>query len=168
MSSARRRLLMRKLNQIIVLLVAGCSSYQISGKGTDTLSLPKEIVYLSSDLAHVAIFSEEKTRFGPTDLTIVNPDWPSSSARFLEAGDGMQCLSGGKGENSTEYAVKRPIRLQEKYKCSGTSFRVAQCFDSCTAAIVEIGRRLSGTAGGTRKAYMYLDSCRGVIILSEV
>jgi hypothetical protein len=126
-----------------------------------------EVVYLSSDLLNIAVFSKEKTRFGPTDLTIANPDWPSFSATYFETGDGVQCISVGKSEISDQYAVKRPLTAGEQYSCLRTTFRVVQCFYDCRAAIIEMNRPLSGNQSGTYQSYMYLDNCRGAIILSE-
>jgi hypothetical protein len=80
--------------------------------------------------------------------------------------DNVRCVSVGMPGNSVEFAVKRPIRMGEEYKCLRTSFRVSRCFDDCKGAIIEILRPLSGNAVGTYKASMYVESCRGVIILS--
>jgi hypothetical protein len=120
-----------------------------------------EIVYLSSDLSNIAIFSKGKTRFGPTDLTIANPEWPAFPAVNLETSDGVQCLSVGEPEIATQYAVKRPLKAGERYRCLKTNFRVTQCFDECRAAIIEIDR-------GAYQSHMYVDNCQGMIILSEV
>jgi hypothetical protein len=67
-----------------------------------------------------------------------------------------------------EFAIKRPIRTGQQYQCLETSFRVTQCFDYCKAAIIEILRPLSGNVAGTYKDSMYVDSCRGVIILGTL
>lgn len=149
-----------------ILLVLSWVPQQSRGEKINHLRFPKEIVYLSSNLDHVAIFSKNRTRFGPPDLT-TDPRWPSSRARYFEANGGVLCLSIGSETNSSEYAVKRPMKLGEEYTCSRTSFRVAECFDDCKAAIIEMNRPLSGNRSGTYKSSMYVDNCRGVIILGE-
>jgi hypothetical protein len=127
-----------------------------------------EVVYLSSDLLDITVFSKERTRFGPTDLTIANPEWPAYPAVNLGMPDGVQCVSVGEPEIATQYAVKRPLRAGEQYRCLKTIFRVVQCFWECRAAIIEIDRPLSGDKPGAYQSYMYVDNCRGVIILSTI
>lgn len=127
-----------------------------------------EVVYLSSDLSDIAVFSKERTRFGPTDLTIANPEWPSFPAVYSETSDGVQCVSVGEPETTTQYAVKRPLKAGEEYRCLKTVFRVVKCFYECRAAIIEIDRPLSGGKPGAYQSYMYVDNCRGVTILSTI
>lgn len=149
---------MRALIIILLLLATPCSAKQSTN----------EIIYLSSDMKYVAVFSKNQARFGPTDLAIVNPEWPSSPAVYFVTKDGVQCLSIGPQATSDEYAIKRPVKKGERYKCRRTMFHVAQCFDDCRAAIIKIDRPLSGSRGGTLKGSMYVDNCRGVIILGGV
>lgn len=149
------------------ILAVSCVSLQAQTGDTKYLPITSETIYLSSDLADVAVFSKEKTRFGPTDLTISNPDFPSSPATYFETVNGVRCISVGSSETSDEYAIKRPIKNGEQYNCLRTNFRVADCFFECKAAIIEIDRRYSGNKPGIYKSYMYIDDCRGVIILSE-
>ena len=129
--------------------------------------LGQDIVYIGSDLNQAAVFTGEEVRFGPTDLTLYNPDWPRSPVRYSRSKDDVECLSVGLLWNSNEYAIKRPIKLNETYKCQKTSFRVTRCFYQCNAAIIEIKRPLSNNMKKTRKAYMYVEGCRGIIIFSE-
>lgn len=152
----------------LLLLAASCSAYGSQSKGVTHLPFQGEIVYLSSDMEHVAVFSREKTRFGPTNLTIANQEWPSDPATYFDLGQGISCISVGSESNSLEYAIKRPIKMDDKYKCLRTEFQVTRCFNKCRAAIIEIDRPLSGNREGTLEASMYVENCRGVIILSAV
>jgi len=70
--------------------------------------------------------------------------------------------------NNVEYAIRRPIRAGDRYRCLGTTFRVTRCFAECRAAVVEIDAPLSGGVPGTRKTYMYVDSCVGVLAFSQI
>lgn len=152
---------------LLLFVLASCTTHRAS---TEKGPLPsaEEIIYLSSDRQHVAVFSKERSRFGFTNLVIANREWPSSPAVYLQTNDGVQCLSVGSQGNSDEYAIKRPFREGESYKCLTTTFRVSKCFDECRAAIIEINWRLSGDREDTLKRYMYVDNCRGVIILGGV
>ncbi len=163
---AGRRLLMRH-SYMLAILLASCAQYSKYERISKYTS-KDEIVYLSSDMLDIAIFSKERTRFGPTDLTIANPVWPSSFAKYYQSADGVQCISVGKPEISIEYAVKRPLKAGEEYSCRRTKFRVTKCFNECRAAIIEIDRPLSGNRPGSYQSYMYLDNCRGAIILSVI
>jgi len=158
---------MPKLYLLAFFALVSCAASSL-GVRVKSLPLEDEIIYLSSDLAHVAVFSKKSTRFGPTDLTVVNPEWPASPARHFITDDRVQCVSIGSSETSDEYAIKRPIKSGEQYSCLRTKFRVAQCFNDCKAAIIEIDRPYSGNKPGTYTSYMYVDNCRGALILSEV
>lgn len=158
---------MRRLGLLPILALAGCSAGSANNRA-ELLSWGGEIIYISIDLANVAVFSESATRFGPTDLTIANPEWPASPARRFTTDDRVQCVSIGSLETSDEYAVKRPIKFGEQYSCLRTKFRVAQCFDDCSAAIIEMDRPYSGKKPGTYTSYMYVDDCRGALIISEI
>jgi hypothetical protein len=122
-----------------------------------------EIAYLSKDRANAAIFTKETARFGPADLA-----WPVFSAKHFKTEDGVQCISVGEKGTSIEFAVKRPLTEGETYSCLGTLFRVTQCFYECRAAIIEMDRELSGGRPGIYHSYMFLDNCRGAIVLSEI
>ncbi len=153
---------------LLPLIFTSCASLQAQTDDIRYLPITNEIVYLSSDLSDVAVFSKYRTRFGPTDLTISNPDFPSSPATYFETAEGVRCLSIGSSETSDEYAIKRPIKSGERYSCLRSKFRVAQCFYECKAAIIEVDRPLSGGQPGAYQSYMYVDNCRGVIILSVI
>ena len=154
----------RILLSIILLFILSCAP---NGHHSKSLPAAEEIVYLSSDLANVAVFSKSKTRSGPTDLTISNPDYPSSPAAQFETDDGVQCWSIGPSETSDEYAVKRPIKLGEQYSCLRTNFRVLECFNECKAAIIEMDRPYSGEQPGAYRSYMYVEDCRGLLIIGR-
>jgi hypothetical protein len=153
---------------LLLLAITSCASTQPQGSDTKYLPFDKEFIYLSSDLDHVAVFSKDRTCFGPTDLTIVNKEWPASPAIYFETSQGVRCVSIGTAENSSQYAIKRPIKTEEQYSCLGTTFRVVRCFDNCKAAIIEKGEPMSGSRGGTYNSYMYVENCRGLIVLGVV
>lgn len=158
---------MRRLSALLILALTSC----IAGSAESpvkSLRLDREVIYMSLDSADVAVFSKKRTRFGPTDLTIVNPEWPAYPARHFITEDRVQCVSIGSSDNSDEYAVRRPIKLGEQYNCVRTKFRVTKCFEDCRTAIIEIDRPLSGGKPGSYQSYMYLDNCRGALILSEI
>jgi hypothetical protein len=158
---------MRKLFQLLAFGALFCASQQSRGEVIEQLPFPAEVRYQSSDLDHVAVFSKERTRFGPPDLT-TDPDWPASPAKYIRINGNVWCMSVGKQGYAHEYAVRRPIKLHDSYKCLRTTFHVVRCFDECSAAIIEIGFPLSGNRPGTYKGSMYVDDCRGVIILGVV
>lgn len=156
-----------RFSYTLTILLMSCT-HQAEHERISKYILRNEVVYLSSDMSDITIFSRERTRFGPTDLTIANPEWPSSIAKYYETNDGVQCISVGESELSIEYAVKRPLTAGEQYRCLRTTFRVVQCFYECRAAIIKMARPLSGGQPGAYQSYMYLDNCRGAVILSEV
>jgi hypothetical protein len=125
----------------------------------------EEIKYVSSDLSRVAVFSKERARFGPR--LALSPVWGSSPVRYFDTGDDVQCVSIGPPGNTEEFAVKRPIKAQESYKCLTTSFRVIHCFEACRAAVVERVSQVGGHARGTLKSYMYIDGCAGIMAFSS-
>lgn len=157
---------MARLCFLLLLVLGSCATHHVRSEYGEQLPSAEEIVYLSGDREHVAVFSKERTRFGFTSLVISNREWPSYPAAYLPKKDGVHCLSVGSRGDSDEYAIKRPLREGELYKCLATTFRVSQCFDECRAAIIEIDRPLSGSHEGTLKNFMYVDNCRGVIILA--
>lgn len=124
-----------------------------------------DIRYVSSDLRHVAVFSKDSARFGPR--LALSPDWGSSPARYLDSPDGVRCVSVGRPGNTEEFAVKRPLKAQESYKCLTTAFRVVHCFEGCRAAVVERVSQAGGHARGTRRSHMYVDGCAGVVAFSS-
>lgn len=149
---------------VAVLLVTACAPAGLTN--IPSAAAPEPIRYMSGDLRHVATFSENSARLGaPLDLEFV---WREEPSRRFETKDGAQCISVGSPGNTVEFAVKRPIMAGEGYRCLETSFQVVRCFADCRAAVIEIARPLSGNLPGTRSAYMYVDSCIGVVALSEV
>jgi hypothetical protein len=123
----------------------------------------REIRYLSTDLNFVMIFANGQAEFG---APIVLGTYPFE---YVGAGNDVRCLSMRvTGETSAQFAIRRPIRAGARYSCLRTTFRVSRCFRDCRAAIVEVGIPLSGGVPGRRTAYMYVDSCRGLLAYSPV
>jgi hypothetical protein len=156
----RKCLLVRRL--CLLFLFLGSCAQDFGHHRPSEQTSKNEILYLSSDLAHAAIFSKDTAYFGPADLTFPSP------AKYLETSDGVQCLSVGKSGLSIQYAVKRPLTAGENYTCLGTKFRVVRCFEECRAAIIEMDRPLNGGRPGAYQSYMYVDNCRGMLILGVV
>lgn len=151
---------------VAFLMGASCSHRQIDVQ-TQVAPLEESTIYLSSDRDSVAVFTATTARFGPTDLTLLNPAWPSSRASYFETAEKIQCVSLGVSD-SIEYAIKRPIKLADSYQCLNTSFKVLRCFDDCRAAVIETSRTVPGHQGEVLKGSMYVDSCLGVVVLSNV
>jgi len=128
--------------------------------------LPQEIIYVSTDLEDIAVFTPESARFGDNPLAFSTEVWPASPAHYFETGEGIQCVSIGPPGHPTQFAIKRPIREGERYRCLATSFRVTRCFRNCRAAVIERVSPLGGAAAGSLTTYMYVDQCLGVLILS--
>jgi hypothetical protein len=123
----------------------------------------RDIIYVSSDLQHIAEFTRDYALFGPP-LELL-PGRPPPPTRYFEASEGVQCISIGRSGNTTDYAIKRPIRADERFQCLTTAFRVIRCFVDCQTAVIEREWRLSN--GHTLSTYMLVDSCLGVLAFSE-
>lgn len=161
---AGRNELLTGTTVIPALFLASIASAQSAEPSRQGLAA-EEIRYVSSDLRHVAVFSKGRARLGPR--LALSPDWGSPPARYFDAGDDLQCVSIGPPGNTEEFAVRRPIKARESYKCLTTSFRVIHCFEACRAAVVERVSLVGGHARGTLKSYMYVDSCTGIVAFSS-
>jgi hypothetical protein len=150
---------------ILLLVLASCASHGAAVTNGIASVSGSEIRYASVDLRHLIIFAEDGAHFGPP--LEFWPAHPPPPTRYFEPSEGVQCVSiGHDSQNSTDYAIKRPIRAGERYRCLTTAFRVIECFMDCQAAIIEREWRLSN-GDGTLKSYMYVDSCLGVLAFSE-
>lgn len=148
-------------------MISACASRplaRMTGRGDTS---PAEIVYLSTDRSGLSVFSKESVRFGPFDLALRNPAWPSAPATYFKPEAGVECVSFGLPGNTEEYAIKRPIVDGGLYKCHTTTFRVIQCFSECQTAVIERERSLAGPNNGSIKSYFYADMCLGVLIISQ-
>lgn len=127
----------------------------------------RNIIYVSADLKYAMAFSAGRVRTG--NLAALAPDLlPSYPVREVAAGDGVRCLSIGPPSNSLEFAIKRPIRRGDEYRCLATSFRVTQCFENCRAATIEVRwQRPDDDRNDTLRSYMYVDACRGLVAYSN-
>lgn len=148
----------------IALMASGVSHLESTTSGATPAVSPGEIAYVSSDRRHVIIFAQDGAHYGPP-LEFL-PQHPPPATRFLDAGQGVRCVSIGPAENPTNFAIQRPIRMGARFRCLTTSFRVTRCFEACRAAIIERVWRV-GATNRTLTSYIYVDSCRGVLVFSE-
>jgi hypothetical protein len=146
---------------LMLLALASPAATQAAG-----LEPEREIRYISTDGLHVAVFSKDGARFGP-DLALSPGIWPASPAEYLEPSPGIRCVSMGPRGAAQQLAIKRPIKAGESYQCMRTSFRVLRCFDECRSAVVRVATPLSGGRRGHLRAYMYVDSCLGLLAYSQ-
>jgi len=123
--------------------------------------------YISTDMDSVIVFEEGKVRFGPF-LAISAAAWASSTASYISPSDKIQCVSMGPRDNSVEFAIKRPIRVDDHYKCGRTTFVVTRCFMNCRSAVVLVEARLGAGRPGILKSYMYVDDCLGLVAYSQI
>lgn len=126
----------------------------------------RRIVYASSDLRRVDIFMKGGAKLGvPPALSSIAP---LSPAKYFQTADLVQCVSVGPPAATIEFAIKRPIRAGDSYRCLRTSFEISRCFEDCRTAIVDVEVPLAGPLStGTRKAYLLIDSCVGVLAISQ-
>ena len=153
---------MTKLAAVLLLTLACCAPQANVSTGATVLPDLKGIVYSSTDPSDIMLFSREGTRFSP----IVNL-MPTVQTKYLEPSSGVQCVSIGIPGNSSEYAIKRPIKEGDRFQCLTTTFRVVRCLENCREAIVEI-------ASGTRRvgndpyiSTMLVSGCLGVLAFSD-
>lgn len=151
--------------------MVSCAVAQPPGPPAARLEPAQDIRYVSTDLRHVLVFTRAGARFG--DLMALSPGaWPTRPAEIVAAGEGVQCISIGPPElsSSVQIAIRRPLRVGDRYSCLRTSFRVIRCFEDCRAAVVE--EQSPGSGNNPRhdplKSYLYVDSCRGLLAYSVV
>lgn len=149
---------------ILLPILASCASPRPVTQ-VASVSSPQEIVYSSTDLRHVTVFAPEGVRSGPP--LDYRPEHPPAATRYIAREDGVQCVLIGIPGNTTEYAIKRPIRMGERYQCDRTSFRVIRCFDDCAAAVIEYDSRFADNLGAP-EGYIYADSCLGILVFSSM
>lgn len=126
----------------------------------------EEIVYMSSDRRHVGVFTDNSARFGEFFLQLSKVAATPLPATYFEPTVGIQCISIGRTGKTIQYAIKRPIKLDDEYACLGSRFRVIKCFADCRAAILEVKAPLSGGAQGFLDKHIYVDDCFGVLAFS--
>jgi len=151
---------------LLLLFSASCVAYQMPTTVTAIAEPEEGVVYASTDLRFVSIFSKQGARLNaPLFFSGIRP---SSPARYFETSDSVQCVSIGSTEKTVEYAIKRPIKAGEQYSCLETNFKVVRCFEDCRAAVVEIGTPLIGAnSDDVYRVQMYVDRCLGVLILNH-
>jgi hypothetical protein len=124
------------------------------------------VLYISSDFSNAALFSDTEARFGHPGLP---PEiWSGYAAERLRLPGGIECVSVDLRSGHREYAIRRPMELDDEYRCRGTAFVVQRCFNECTTAVVRVQRSVPGQGSrGAFSASMLVDVCRGVLIISE-
>ena len=123
------------------------------------------INYVSSDSRFVMVFSDAGFRSG--NFTALDDGrWPDYPKRAVDDNAGMKCISVGVEGNIEEFAIKRPIKIGEQYKCVGTAFKVERCFEGCASAIIKRDIPLTGGRKGTLPSYMLVDRCSGMLAFS--
>lgn len=157
--AGRNRLLIRT-PFIFLLILGSCASYRSAGAREPMPGAAQEIVYASTDLRHVIVFAPDRVEFGPP--LDFRPETRSDPPRYFEPSEGVRCVSLGPPGNSIEYAIKRPIRADERYQCGTTSFRVTRCFGDCQAAVIEVTDRR-----GVVTSHLYVNRCLGVLAFSQ-
>ena len=93
------------------------------------------------------------------------PEFPPETTRYFEPSEGVQCVSIGASGSTLEYAIRRPIRAGDAYRCLTTSFRVVRCFEGCSAAVIQQERRL--TNNSTLTSSFYVRNCIGIVAISQ-
>lgn len=157
-------MLIPKLSVITALALASCALHRPAV--TAAPEAAQEIRYVSSDLRFVMVFSNGSARSG--NFMALSPGLLSPfPTREIETNDRVRCLSMGPSGSSVEFAIRRPIRAGDRYRCLATSFLVTRCFGDCRAAIIEVAVPLSGGINDTRKAYMYVDTCVGLLVYGD-
>lgn len=120
-------------------------------------------MYISSDRGRVAVFTKDSGRFGEFFLQMSQITSTPSPAIYFSPSDGIQCVSIGPHRGGVQFAIKRPIKLNDEYRCLESYFRTVKCFDECLAAIVEIKSPLGGGASGFLTSQIYVDDCFGIL-----
>jgi hypothetical protein len=113
------------------------------------------IQYVSDNHHHIVIFDGLKVFGGPPI------ELPAIPAKYMTIGDSIQCVSVGPPSSTSEYAIRRPIKLNDRYQCRGTNFYVVRCFNSCKQALVMIDRPANKT--GLPTDYFLADDCVGIL-----
>ncbi|CAN5244499.1 hypothetical protein BH10PSE14_BH10PSE14_11700 [soil metagenome] len=154
-----------KLLLFLTIILAACGSKSSAGaENNDTA----QAVYLSIDYAHVMVFTEHDFRTG--DLhALLEGLYSNVPAKSLRLPGGISCISIGHSGSSEEFAIKRPIKLGEKYQCLGSIFTVQKCFQDCKSAVVfrEIVPSGPPRSDGLKiPSYMLVDECRGMVALN--
>lgn len=156
-----------RLTTLVTVSLASCAPYgAVTGKGAPEIA--KEIRYVSSDLARVLVFSKQGARLGDT-MAIYQGSEPSDKIVKFNTNDNVECISIGSSGNTVEYAIKRPLKPGDRYRCLKTTFLVARCFQYCNAAVIKIEAPFGGISptAGRLTSYMYVDECVGVLVFSQ-
>ena len=161
--------MLEKLAPLLALILISCVSPE-SMESRAAARAAGEIRYLSLDHARAFVFSGRTARSGSIEAYAVPPPnqpTPPDPMRTFRTADDVQCVSVGPPGDSIEFAVRRPIRAGDRYTCLGSSFEVTHCTDDCRSAIIRVEHPRAPDIGPFR-SQMYVDSCRGVLIWSDI
>ncbi|MEG3145519.1 hypothetical protein U1839_12735 [Sphingomonas sp. RT2P30] len=154
-----------KILLLLTIILAACGSKSSAGAKYGDAA---QAVYISIDYAHVMVFAEHAFRTG--DLhALMEGLYPNVPAKSLQLPGGISCFSIGYPGISEEFAIKRPIKLGEKYQCRGSIFTVQKCFQDCKSAVIFREIIPSGpprSDGAKVPSYMLVDECRGMVALN--
>jgi hypothetical protein len=155
-----------RLLLLLSLVLTGC----VSRSATETGLSAGEIRYVSLDLTRVLVFSGRTARSGgieafaaPASSSLLSGASPMQEFRTR---DGVQCVSIGPPGYAIQFAVRRPLRANDRYTCLGSSFEVTHCVNDCRAAIIRVERSRAPDIGPFR-SQMYVDSRRGLLVYSD-
>lgn len=146
---------------LLLMLAPTASAQPVSG--AEPRSSRQEIVYTSLDSSNSIAFAEDGVRDGPP--MDYSPGYPPGDYRYIKGADGVDCISMGIPGNTTNYAIKRPITVGERYRCDRSSFRVVRCFQSCRSAIIAYNSRPERIRDP--EGYLYVNNCAGVRAISQ-
>jgi hypothetical protein len=158
-----------KLPPLLALILISCAAPSAVERSAGASGAAAEIRYLSLDHARAMVFSGRTGRsggihaLGPPNPMNRPPPYPVREFRTI---DNAQCVSVGPPGNTDEYAVRRPMRAGDRYVCLGSTFEVTHCTENCRSAIIRVERSRAPDIGPLR-SQMYVDSCRGLLILSD-
>jgi hypothetical protein len=144
---------MYKYLAISCLYLTSCYHHEVGYDGT--IYNTSDIVYASENRGDAIIFTENGVLSGP----MFEP--PAVETRFTQQEGGIECVSIGPSDASSDYAVQYPLETGSRYSCNGTSFSVIMCMRQCKIALVRIDRPTGKP--GLRNDHFLVDSCRGVI-----
>lgn len=154
------------MSKIPLIALAAASVFGLRSAPAEALDAPHEprgaIHYTGPSSHDFMDFSPDGVREGP----LIDLSQPGYATRYLTPSANVQCVSIGVPGNTLDFAVRRPIRLHDRYECVRTSFRVTRCIENCRAAVIQQTITL-GRSHPPLVSSFYVSSCRGIIAISD-